>query len=350
MFKSAQDMHEPCVNMKTSKLTQISLGLLIASITLRKAARSRRAIDFKDRVAVITGGSRGLGLAMARELARNGARLAICSRNETELERARQDLESLGAEVFIRRCNVASADQARDFIEATLARFGRIDIVINNAGIIEVGPAETMTRDDFADAMDVIFWGTEHVTMSALPHLRRNARIVNITSIGADVSIPHLIPYSAAKFAVRGFSEGLSAELRRRGIHTTTILPGLMRTGSARHALFKGKQRAEYAAFAIGGSLPLITIDAERAASQIVRACRYGDPFRTIGATAKVMRLFHSLLPGVTADFLGIVNRLLPRSQNTNRAEPGYMHETKLTRSPLTRMSRRAAEKLREVA
>src|SRR5437763_6845434 len=119
-------------------------------------------------------------------------------------------------------------------MELVAARHGRLDVVVNNAGIIEVGPQGTMSLADCQTVMGVNFWGAVHVTLAALPHLRRSSsgQILNITSIGGVVPIPHLLPYTCAKFAMVGLSEGLATELGGTGVRVTTIVPGLMRTGS----------------------------------------------------------------------------------------------------------------------
>src|SRR5204863_5194639 len=116
-------------------------------------------------------------------------------------------------------------------------------------------------------------------TLSVLPAMRRQGegRIVNISSIGGKIAVPHLLPYDASKFALTGFSEGLRAELLKDGIYVTTVCPGLMRTGSPRNADFKGQHEAEYAWFSIGDSLPGMSMSAEAAAERIVTAFRQGE-------------------------------------------------------------------------
>ncbi len=175
---------------------------------------------------------------MAREFAREGARLVLCARDEAELQRAQKDLESLGAEVMTVPCDVTDKQSVTEMIESVNARFGGVDVLVNNAGVIQVGPIEVMTREDFEIAMQAHFWGPLNTILAVLPSMRakKSGRIVNISSIGGKVSVPHLVPYSASKFALVGLSKGLRAELMKDGIKVTTVCPGLMRTGSPRNA------------------------------------------------------------------------------------------------------------------
>jgi NAD(P)-dependent dehydrogenase (short-subunit alcohol dehydrogenase family) len=274
-------------------------------------------------VVLITGGSRGLGLLLAREFGAAGARLALCARNVSELARARDELASRGYEVFAMRADVSDRQEARLFVEQTVAHFGQLDMIVNNAGIIQVGPAQAMTPSDFHDAVGAIFWGTCNVTTAATPYLRRSAspRIVNITSIGGVVAVPHMLPYSAAKFATVGYSMGLAAELASEGIRVVTIVPGLMRTGSHVNALVKGRRTAEAGWFSLSASAPLLSMDGERAARRIVSAARRGVPFAVIGLPAKLLRMASALAPGLTTDVLGFVARLMPSAARGPEAE-----------------------------
>ena len=270
--------------------------------------------DLSGQTILITGGSRGLGLALAREFARHGCRLALCARDPTELERAREDLTAQGADVLSVVCDVRDRAEVGRLIEQVTHHFGQIDVLVNNAGIIEVGPLANMSVEDFENALQSDFWGTLYPTLAVLPQMRarKNGRIVNITSIGGKVSVPHLLPYSCAKFAAVGLSEGLRAELARENITVTTIAPGLMRTGSFGQAQFKGRHAKEYAWFSVGDNLPGLSMGAERAARQIVQATRRGEAERALGLPAALAARFHGLFPGATADLSALVNRVLP--------------------------------------
>jgi NAD(P)-dependent dehydrogenase (short-subunit alcohol dehydrogenase family) len=315
-------------------------GLLAA-----RRARGRRR-DLHGAVALVTGGSRGLGLELARELGRRGARVAICARDVDTLERARRDLEQRGVPALALQCDVTDRERAAASVRAVREHWGRLDVLVNNAGIIQVGPLETMTLDDFEQAMRANFWGPLHMTLPAVEVMRAQGggRIVNIVSIGGKVSVPHLAPYTASKFALGGLSEGLRAELADEGIDVITVYPGLMRTGSPRHALFKGRHRAEFAWFSIADALPLLTISVERAARRIVDAVERGEASLVLSAPAKLAARVPALLPRTTAALLTLVNRVLPRAEG---AEPGQRRgresESAWSPSALTALGERAA-------
>ena len=295
----------------------IKLAALGAGTYVMKSAFSRLfEYDLKDKTVLITGGSRGLGLVMAREFAREGSRLVLCARDEQELEQARLDVERFGTEVIVARCDVTNRHDVMAMVADVHTRFGSIDVLVNNAGVIQVGPLEVMTHEDFELAMQAHFWGPLNTIMGVLPSMRqkKTARIVNISSIGGKVSVPHLVPYSASKFALVGLSKGLRAELMKDGIKVTTVCPGLMRTGSPRNADFKGKHQFEYAWFSISDALPLLTVSAENAARQIVHACKRGQAELVISVPAKVAVLFDSLFPEAMSQMLVLANRLLPEA------------------------------------
>jgi NAD(P)-dependent dehydrogenase (short-subunit alcohol dehydrogenase family) len=333
---------------KTWKLMVILLGLGI----IREMIQHRKRIDLLGKVVLITGGSRGLGLAMAIEFAKQGARLVLCARNEIELEQARLKLSELGAEVFVIPCDVSDKDQAQTAIERATALCGRVDILVNNAGIICVGPWQTQTRTDFEESMNSIFWGTYNMTMAVLPQMarRKTGRIVNITSIGGKVSVPHLLSYSSAKFATVGFSEGLRAELAKDGIVVVTVIPGLLRTGSYVNTFMKGDSyRAEYTWFTLLDTLPVSSISAKRAAKQIVHATKRGSPELIITIQAQTLARLHGLLPGLTTDLLGWVNHLLPGGQDTSLTRhQGMESETPITKSCLTLLGQHAWQRYNE--
>ena len=318
----------------------------------RKVLRRLRAVDLAGQVALVTGSSRGLGLAIAQELARAGCRIVLCARNADELERARRSVEALGAEVLAVPCDITDRQQVHHLVEQATRHFGRIDVLVNNAGIITVGPLQTQTLDDFERAMAVMFWGVLYPTFEVLPQMRarRAGRIATITSIGGKVSVPHLVPYGAAKFAAVGLSEGLRAELARDGITATTIVPGLMRTGSHLNAEFKSQHRKEFAWFSLGATLPFTSTSARAAARQIVGAIRSGEAEVILTWQAALLARVHGLAPGLTSDLMAVVNWLLPGPGGIGQQHAsGKQSESAISQSLLETLGRAAARELNQL-
>ena len=280
-----------------SRLIHRAAAITAVLSAARIVLRRRRAISFAGRTVVISGGSRGLGLELARLIAAEGARLVLLARDSAELDRAAKELQSRSAQVLPIPCDLRDVDSiARS--TATIRQWsGMVDVLINNAGIIQVGPFETMDRKDFEEALAVHLWGAFELTRNLLPLMIRNGRIVNIASIGGIVAVPHLLPYCVSKFALVGLSDGLRAELSRRQIRVTTVCPGLMRTGSHIQAWFKGQQNKEFALFAVANALPVFSTASRHAAQRIVEACRYGDAFLLITAQARAFHLASASCP-----------------------------------------------------
>lgn len=275
--------------------------------------------SYRDKVALITGGSRGLGLIIARQICERGGKLALLARDPQELARAKSDLDSRSDETLTIQCDLLDRAQIQSAVRETLAHFGRIDILINNAGIIEVGPLEHMKREDFERSMGVHFWGPFELMMEIVPEMRRRGggRVVNISSIGGKIAVPHMAPYTSSKFALVGLSDALRAELARENIFVTTVTPGLMRTGSEVHAKFKGDHAAEFESFTGANKLPFASISAERAAKKILAACARGRPALVMPPPARALIIASALFPNITAHAMKIVNKRLPSSVGT---------------------------------
>jgi len=276
-------------------------------------ARRLREQPLRGRVAVVTGATRGLGLRIATQLAEAGCPVAICARSAHDVAEAGLELAGYGASVMARVVDVSDPVAVGEFINEVETHFGRIDILVNNAGIIQAGPLEDMTLADFREAMAIDYWGVVYCSLAALPGMRRRrgGTIANITSIGGEVSVPHLLPYSCAKAAARAFSEGLTAELAGSGVSCVTVVPWLMRTGSVPFVYYKGQQDAELAMFSTG-QWPIVSVDADRAARRIVRAIRRREAHVRIGVLATLAGGAHALAPGLTARLLAQLRRLMP--------------------------------------
>jgi NAD(P)-dependent dehydrogenase (short-subunit alcohol dehydrogenase family) len=324
----------------------ISAALLAARAGLRRARR----MDFANRCVIISGGSRGLGLELARIFVRERAYVALLARDSEELQRASRHLQLRGS-VLPLRCDIRNRKNIDESLRQVLDWRGKIDVLVNNAGIIQVGPYETMNDEDFEDCMEVHFWGPLHLIRQAIPYMKRrgDGRIVNIASFGGKVAVPHLVPYCASKFALVGLSDGIRAELAKDGIHVTTVCPGLMRTGSHLNASFKGRHESEFALFSISNALPIFSVNSARAARQIVRACRYGDPFLMIGPQARALHLINSLFPNLSADVFKAVGRWLPQATK-GQTKLGWDSRSSLAPRWLTYLSDAAVERNNENA
>ncbi|HEU4634775.1 MAG TPA: SDR family oxidoreductase [Edaphobacter sp.] len=276
--------------MKRSHLLSVLTGaaaVTAAAIRLRDQGRQRRRQrGCEDRIVLVTGGSRGLGFAIAERFAREGNRLVLTARKVHELYEARNILLQHGAitspeDALLIPADLTDKAQAAALIEHAIQHFGRIDVLINNAGIMEVGPVENQPLEAYERAMSTNFFAALYVTQAALPHMlhrdpARPAAIVNICSVGGKIAVPHMLPYTASKFALVGFSEGLHAELRQKGIRVTTVCPGLMRTGGHQHAKFVGNEKKEQRWFDIAATTPVLAASVKRAANQIYSAVRQG--------------------------------------------------------------------------
>lgn len=341
--------------MMRNKNSAVALGLAGATAAVALLLPRGRKANLAGQTVLITGGSRGLGFLLAQAFARQGCRIVICARGEAALEQAYRALKAIGAEVLALPCDVSDQAQVNELVRHATRAFGRIDIVVNNAGTIQVSPFLNTTVQDFEDAMGTMFWGMLYTTYAVLPQMleRRRGRIINITSIGGKASVPHLLPYGSAKFAATGLSEGLRAELAKEGITVTTIAPGLMRTGSYLNALFKGKQADEFTWFSIGGNLPVLSMSVERAVSQIMHAAQRGEAERVLSVPATLLARFHGLFPGVTADLLGLVaNLLLPaalaggsRTAEGRQVEAGLTGAREQILATLTSLGRSAVQR-----
>lgn len=298
-------------------------GLLCAGATAAAAYGCVRRMGqrrLRGKVVLITGSSRGLGLALAEEFARRGTKLVLTARNPWELERAKQSLVERGLvasadDVLAATADLRQAGEAQHLVEQATEHFGRIDILVNNAGVITVGPVENQTVEDFHDVMDTNFFSGVHCALAVVPQMlaRRRGTIVNIASIGGKVAVPHMLPYTASKFAAVGFSHGLTAELRLKGIHVLTVCPGLMRTGSHVAAQFSGDAAREYRWFSLAANLPGISISAQNAARRIVLGVLLGETEIAITPQAIAASRLSGLAPEAVTLAMGLVNRMLPK-------------------------------------
>ena len=304
-------------------LAGLGAGLAATAVVAARALRSSPPPD--GAVVLVTGGSRGLGYAIASRFARRPIRLVLAARDLAELQSAQDSLLAEHPHLHPDDFYLVAADltrpaDCRRLVDEAFARFGRIDVLVNNAGIIEVGPAEAQPLEAFYRAMDTHFFGALHVLWHALPRLReqypmpgwnRRAAIVNIASIGGKFAVPHMLPYTASKFALVGLSEGLHAELRKADILVTTVCPGLMRTGGEAHAKFIGDVDAEKRWFDLAATTPFVSTTAEHAACRIVSAVSHGSAEITITPQAWLAARFAGLCPNTLQCLNALTNEYI---------------------------------------
>ena len=322
-----------------------TVALAAGAVGLALAARYRARYTFEHKVVVVTGGSRGLGLVLARELASRGASLGLMARDAIELARARRSIDS-DSLVQLLPADVTDPAQVEQAFSTMIRRFGRIDVVINNAGQILSAPFDDTSSEDFKALLDVHFWGTLNVSRAALPHLARHGegRIINICSIGSRVPIPHLSAYCASKYAQAGLSAVMAGELRAKGIRVTTVLPGLMRTGSHLQAWFKGERPTEFALFSLVGGAPGTSMSAERAARLILAAGARGQADAVIPFTYRQLSKLASMVPNTTIASLAAVNEMLPGTRTRFATQGKHLTLPKLVKG-VTALNERAADR-----
>jgi len=288
-------------------------------------------------LALVAGASRGLGLLIARELGRRGHRLVICARSAAELDVARATLAADGLDVRSAVCDVADADAVDSLVASVEQQDGPIDVAVLVAGVIQVGPLASLTRDHFREAIDIMLWGPINLGLAVSGPMKSRGygRIGVITSIGGLVPVPHLLPYSTAKFGAVGFSAGLRSELAGTGVKVTTVAPGLMRTGSHLRAEFTGNQAAEYSWFAPSATFPVLAMNPEKAAARIVDGVLAGRAYVLLSVLTKVASRVNGLAPSTTSGLLGLAARFLPSGPPARSTTTSQGHEVEARLKPL---------------
>ena len=192
----------------------------------------------QDKVVIITGGSSGIGSALAQHFGSNGAKVVVTGRNEERLNKIGQELDKLGAENLCLKLDVAKQEDNRLLVDETLKAFGKIDILINNAGISMRALFEEIDLDVFKRVMDINFYGTLYATKYCLPHIiKSKGSIVGVSSINGYRGTPARTAYTASKYAMNGFFESLRTEVMHQGVHVLVACPGFTGTNIRNAAL-----------------------------------------------------------------------------------------------------------------
>jgi short-subunit dehydrogenase len=333
-----------------------ALGAAALAAAAASAAWKLRTRRLDGKIVLITGSSRGLGLALAEEFGRRGARIVLTARGTDELDRARALLLQRHVvagpdQLLVLPADLRDPDDALRLVQRVTNTWGQIDILVNNAGVITVGPVENQSLKDFRDVMDANFFTGLHCTLAVLPQMlsRRDGSIVNIASIGGKVAVPHLLPYTASKFAAVGFSQGLHAELRHKGVHVLTVCPGLMRTGSHVNAAFSGNAEKEYRWFSLGATTPGVSSSAAGAARKIVRAVIARATEIAITPQAILMSRLAQVSPEITGLAMSTVNRFLPDPSDQQSGPVAGKHVRGLEPIPARSIGWSAARRYNEV-
>lgn len=259
--------------------------------------------SLKEKVAAITGAGSGIGRATAVLLARHGCHLALSDVNETGLAETARECKALGVAVTTARIDVADRTAVHNWADATVQAHGKVNIVINNAGVGLGATVEEMSYEDLEWLMGINFWGVVHGTKAFLPHIKKtgDGHVVNISSVFGIIGVPTQSAYNAAKFAVRGFTESLREEMDIEGcgVGVTSVHPGGIKTNIARNARMKtgNEWGVKDAAHAAADFEKLARTTPEEAGEEIVSAILKNRRRQLIGADAVMIDLVQRFLP-----------------------------------------------------
>jgi short-subunit dehydrogenase len=234
---------------------------------------------WRNQIALITGASSGLGLAIARAFSQAGATVIISSRDEGRLRQAAESLPTDGRPCDWLVADVTRQDQVQALIEQAHAKHGRLDVLVNCAGRSTRGEIAATTADQFAELLDVNFLSAVRCTQAALPHLvERRGHVVNIGSLAAKTASPYLGAYPASKFPLAAYSQQLRLELGPQGLHVLLVCPGPIRRVDAGQRYDQHAEVVPAEALQPGGGVKMKGIDPDWLARRIVRACERRQP------------------------------------------------------------------------
>lgn len=259
--------------------------------------------NFRDRVVAITGAASGIGRALALEFARHGAHLALADIDEEGMAVTCERAQTQGVEVECTQVDVSERDAVYQWAEAVAEHFGKVNIIVNNAGVSVTAPVEDLSYEDFEWLMSINFWGVVYGTKAFLPHLRAagEGHVVNLSSVFGIIGVPSQAAYNAAKFAVRGFTESLRAELELDGapIGATSVHPGGVKTNIARSARYADSTVLERTGDEIAREFDekLAQLSPQQAAEQIIEAVQKNKRRVLVGKDARAIDLVQRLFP-----------------------------------------------------
>jgi short-subunit dehydrogenase len=256
--------------------------------------------NLKNSVAVITGAAGGIGQALSLRLAREGAHLALADIDEAGLMKVERDLKGKGVEVSTHAVDVGDGKRVEELAREVILRHGRVNILINNAGVALFGEVEEISIADLEWLMRINFWGTAYGVKHFLPHLRQQqerAYIVNLSSIFGIIAPPGQAAYAASNFAVRGFTEALRHELAGTAIQVSTVHPGGIMTGIARGGRLGAAADPSIRETETARFERLARTTPEEAADRIVSGMLRGQTRILIGPDAHLLDLIQRFMP-----------------------------------------------------
>ncbi len=255
--------------------------------------------SFKDKVAVVTGAGSGIGRALALKLASEGCHLAISDVKEDTLAETMNMLSSSGVKVLDTVLDVSDKKAMQKYPEKVIDFFGKVNLVINNAGVGLSATVEEESIEDIEWMMSINFWGVVYGTKFFLPHLRKvdEAHIANVSSVFGMIGVPTQSAYNAAKFAVRGFTESLKYELKDTSIGVSCIHPGGIRTNIAASARYKTQWQGQSHSQAAQQFQQIARTTPDEAAEVIMKGIRKKDDRILIGLDAHLIDWVQRALP-----------------------------------------------------
>jgi NAD(P)-dependent dehydrogenase (short-subunit alcohol dehydrogenase family) len=256
-------------------------------------------MKLENRVAAVTGAASGIGRAIAVSLARRGCHLALADIDEGGLAGTKRAASGGSASISLHKLDVADRAAVAAFPNAVVSAHGRVDLLVNNAGVALGGTFEQVSEEDFEWLFDINFWGVVRMTRAFLPHLKASddARIVNLSSVYGLVAPPGQTAYAASKFAVRGFSYALMQELDASPIGVTVVHPGGVATAIADRARSPKSAKPEEIAAALARAKSMLKLAPEIAGETIVKGIERRRRRVLVGGDAKTVALIERLAP-----------------------------------------------------
>jgi NAD(P)-dependent dehydrogenase (short-subunit alcohol dehydrogenase family) len=253
----------------------------------------------RGQTVVITGATSGIGKETARAFARAGARVVVAGRREERLTELVSEIEGRGGQALAVRTDVAEQEQVEDLVQQAVERFGRMDVLVNNAGVGIAARFEEQSIEDFRRVMEINFWGAVYGCKAAVPRMKAQSQggvIINVSSILGKRGMPFETAYCASKFALAGFSEALRTEVMADGIDVSTIFPGAVES-----EIWDSAQNQT------GMELPdlMPKFPAKELARIIVQDARFPQPEIVMSLDAQAINLFNTLAPGMMDFVLG---------------------------------------------